>query len=176
MIYFYIYIAIGLVIVCGIYLQHIDAGKEWAQPNRSGVIYLYYFRVIKPIVGICVVVSLWPLLPIVFLWSTFIESYYKEQVEASPPPQPRSREVNKEELIERLTVAEIEMRELVSDPMGAVQNVPFGHCNAPWKIFKATILPEDEVWSFAIQTEVMKKGYAIVRDGVVASHILTEVS
>ena len=45
--------------------------------------------------------------------------------------------VTGDHLLESLTVAEIEARERVSDPLGAVPDLPFGHLNTAWCEFLA---------------------------------------
>lgn len=39
-------------------------------------------------------------------------------------------------LLEELTLAEIELRELVDDPLGAAPKLPFGHLHPHWAAFK----------------------------------------
>jgi hypothetical protein len=45
--------------------------------------------------------------------------------------------VTGDHLLELLTVAEIEARERVFDPLGAVPDLPFGHLNTAWQDFLA---------------------------------------
>ncbi|WVM93015.1 hypothetical protein ULG90_02285 [Halopseudomonas pachastrellae] len=45
--------------------------------------------------------------------------------------------VTEDHLLESLTVAEIEARERVADPLGAVPDLPFGHLNTAWQEFLA---------------------------------------
>lgn len=62
-------------------------------------------------------------------------------------------------LLERLSVQQIELREQVDDPLHAVPPLPFGHLKAPW------FLP----WGARDQ----RRGYALVRAGVVVAWMLT---
>ena len=78
-----------------------------------------------------------------------------------------------------LTLGEIEARERVDDPLGAVPNVPFGHLNAAWRTFLASRASGDELWSFTapwrtwlLQPE-LRSGYALVRNGTPVAHFLT---
>ena len=48
-------------------------------------------------------------------------------------------------LQERLTVMQIEAREVVADPLGAVSDLPFGHLNAAWKTFVEEVGADDEL-------------------------------
>ena len=82
-------------------------------------------------------------------------------------------------LQERLTVPQIEARELVTDPLGAVPNAPFGHLNAAWKNFIEGLDADNDVWSFAASWETpwgrkeIRSGYISVRDGAPGKYFLT---
>ena len=87
--------------------------------------------------------------------------------------------VKRAHLQEPLTVAQIEAREAVEDPLRAVPNVPFGHLNTAWKNFIAGVAADDELWSFTARWEVawagrpIRSGYVVVRGGVPGSCFLT---
>jgi hypothetical protein len=87
--------------------------------------------------------------------------------------------VKRAHLQEPLTVAQIEAREAVEDPLRAVPNVPFGHLNAAWKTFIVGVAADDELWSFTARWEMawagkaIRSGYVIVRGGVPGSYFLT---
>ena len=72
-------------------------------------------------------------------------------------------------MLERLTVEEIESREMVYDPLNAVPNLPFGHLNEVWAQLKAAKQTKDELWSFAAtwlgddDTPELRKGYVLWR-------------
>ena len=78
-----------------------------------------------------------------------------------------------------LTLEEIEAREMVDDPLGAVPHVPFGHLNAAWRTFLESRANGDELWSFTAQWQTwllqpeLRSGYALVRNGTPVAHILT---
>ena len=82
-------------------------------------------------------------------------------------------------LHEALTVPQIEVREVVADPMGAVPTLPFGHLNAAWKTFLEGVRVNDELWSFAAPWQTtwgrkeIRTGYVVLRGGAPASHFLT---
>ena len=82
-------------------------------------------------------------------------------------------------LQERLTVPQIEAREVVTDPLGAFPNLPFGHLNAAWKSFINTAGVGDEIWSFTAPWQTtwgrkeVRAGYVIVRDGAPTANMLT---
>ena len=68
-----------------------------------------------------------------------------------------------------MTVEEIEIAEAVSDPLGAVPPLPFGHLNAAWSRFKSGLVQGDTIWRFAAQwdgewgTPEIREGYVIAR-------------
>ena len=87
--------------------------------------------------------------------------------------------VKSQHLLERLTVDEIEARELVQDPLNAVPKVPFGHLNAVWTQVRSAMQPGDELWSFTATwpgeygSPELRKGYVLWRRGKPVGHVLT---
>lgn len=93
----------------------------------------------------------------------------------APAPKPalcmsRCDKVRTEHLCLPLTQHEIERRELVRDPMGAVPSLPFGHLHFAWQAFVQPMQAQDQLWSFLAPLPhpggaglVMASGYAIVR-------------
>lgn len=92
----------------------------------------------------------------------------KETIEL---PEEREFAVEREHLLELLTAQEIEMREVVTDPLKAVPEVPFGHLNRAWQDFLKGHADGAELWSFSALwqttcgTQGMRRGYAVVQDG-----------
>jgi hypothetical protein len=89
--------------------------------------------------------------------------------------------VQRQHLLERLTVAQIEAREMVEDPLQAVPALPFGHLNAAWCDLVAGLAPGDECWSFSAQWSgdwrgpELRTGYVVWRRRKAVGHILTMV-
>jgi hypothetical protein len=85
-----------------------------------------------------------------------------------------------EHLIERMTREAIEARERVTDPLGAVPEVPFGHLNLLWQAFTDGIEAGDELWRFEArivsdwESVAVHRGYARLRSGQVLRYITTE--
>ncbi len=79
-----------------------------------------------------------------------------------------------EDLRERLTVGEIETREMISDPLSAVPDLPFGHLNVVWRRFLNDHVESDELWSFSTlqESRELRTGYAKVRSGKPISHFV----
>ncbi len=91
----------------------------------------------------------------------------------------RKFKVERAHLQERLTIPQIQARELVADPLGAVPTLPFGHLNVAWQTFVESVGVEDELWSYMAPWQTtwgrkeIRAGYVVVRDGVPASYFLT---
>jgi len=99
------------------------------------------------------------------------------------PEQKREFAVEPQNLEERLSVQDIETREMVTDPLNAAPELPFGHMNAGWKEFLAEHNTNDELWSFSAVWQSdwdlawgfkkLRSGYVIVKDGTPGIYILT---
>lgn len=82
------------------------------------------------------------------------------------------------DLLSRYEVEDVETIETVRDPLCAVPNVPFGHLNPAWMVFRDKISDGDEVWSFYTEwhrpwlNEIVS-GYAIKRGEIVSSYWIT---
>jgi len=83
------------------------------------------------------------------------------------------------DLLERLSISEIERREMVIDPLGAVPNLPFGHLHHVWTKLVEVVGPTDAVWSFSAEwkprwgPEELRAGYVVVRGNSIGAYILT---
>jgi hypothetical protein len=88
--------------------------------------------------------------------------------------------VGRRDLLEQLSISEIESREVVTDPLGAVPDRPFGHLHPAWKKFVEGVRPTDTLWSFSANwktrwgCEELRAGYVIVRDGSIGPYVLTK--
>lgn len=86
-------------------------------------------NVVVPALAAVAVVVVWP----VAVYLKGREVFSKK--ESTGLEQEREFAVECGHLREALTVPQIEAREEVSDPMGAVPDLPFRHLNAAWKSF-----------------------------------------
>lgn len=114
-------------------------------------------------------------------WPRALTVWLRELREArslAPPAPPREFAVQTADLRERLSSADIEAREWVTDPLHAVPNRPFGHLHAAWQAFVAQVQPGDELWSFeTVWTgdfgwRDARAGYVAVRGGRPGAYIL----
>lgn len=98
--------------------------------------------------------------------------------------------VERDELLERLTVQEIEKREVVVDPLEAAPNIPFGHLYSAWREFLDRFPKGAELWSFSswyrpkgAMLDLFRAGYVVVQSGapgknfsIVLNHMTSEES
>ena len=68
-----------------------------------------------------------------------------------------------------MTIEEIESRERISDPLGAVPSLPFGHLNAAWAEFKDNLQTGDELRFFSVPWKEcwnmeLHEGYVVLRE------------
>ncbi|HMM54213.1 MAG TPA: hypothetical protein PKC23_04235 [Candidatus Desulfobacillus sp.] len=125
-----------------------------------------------PLPALALVAVFWPVVVIVWLSERLGEWRAARQEERS-----RFR-VEPRHLVERLRREEIEARERVIDPLGAVPALPFGHLNAAWRAFLASCPEGGELWSFSASWRnplgrlEMREGYAVARKGVPLAHFL----
>jgi hypothetical protein len=135
----------------------------------------YRFRelVLAPILTVLSMVLLWPL-----AWKLSVGYWLQAR------RQERDRlasifKVQPQHRTERLTIEQIEVRELVEDPLRAVPSLPFGHLHPQWAELKASLQPGDELWAFAtpwpgdLGLTLELAGYVRSRRRKPLAHILT---
>ncbi len=82
-------------------------------------------------------------------------------------------------LKELTSIEEVEQRERVFDPLGAVHDLPFGHLHGAWQQMVSQLEETDTIWTFeAIWTpwfcgKELMVGYAVKRGEGVGPHLLT---
>lgn len=86
--------------------------------------------------------------------------------------------LNDFELTRQVSIEEVERINLIQDPMEAVPNIPFGHCNARWVVFKDSLQNNETLWEFESTRSELKGvqamwGYAVKRDGRVDRFMTT---
>lgn len=174
MIYLIWYLIVGAVILISITGFHTLTSTKKAE--RPLIVSKYYdtwwYQLLSSLLLIVVFVFLfipcWPILLYIKIKGTYF----------APPPAPTFA-ITSPDLIELFTVEAIEQREMVSDPLNAVPNVPFGHLNQAWKDFIAELGTGDQLWSFSSTWDLsfggqeLKKGYVIVTHGSIGRYFLT---
>jgi hypothetical protein len=130
-------------------------------------------KLVIPALTCGLVVVLWPLA--IFLKCRVLF----EARRPAPTVEEKPFEVSRSDLQTMLSVAEIEARERVFDPMQAVPDLAFGHLHEAWQGFKHGLQPGDEIWSFSARwttwsgRDELPEGYAIVKATGMGSHFLT---
>lgn len=115
---------------------------------------------------------LWPVLLIMFFYEKCFPTPAVDLTE-------KKFEVVLENLLQQMSIEEIEQRERVFDPLGAVPDLPFGHLNGAWTRFKAELQDGDLIWSFSAKWTSdwgwsdIRDGYVILRADTIVQHFLT---
>ena len=183
MIYLYWWIAIGIVILIVVLGPHLLTKKkesdslrdllDAANPERTKLSYRLLNNIVAPALGSVLIVVAWPV------------AIYMKAKELFPGRNgavgdtEREFAVESKHLRERLSVQELEQREIVDDPLKAVPSIPFGHLHQAWAMFLADLTEEAEVWSFDAQWEnrwgqkEIRKGYVAMHDGSPGNYITT---
>jgi len=153
-------------------------------------------NVVAPVLGTSLIFAVWP-----FVVYLVVNEWFKNkdadgmgedpevtfqrwlQQSKSLPPAEIKKEpefaVQRQHLLEHLTVPEVERRELVFDPLHAVPDRPFGHLNAAWQEFLKGKADGAELWSFSAPWQTtwgrkeQRRGYVVVQDDVPGAYFLT---
>lgn len=183
MIYLYWYLGIGAAVLAVVFGAHRLTKKDEPEslhdlldavnPDRKKLSYRILNNVVAPVLAAVAVVVVWP----AALYMKGKEIFGKRS-ESAPDDEPEFA-VERSHLQERLIDLQIEAREMVTDPLGAVPDLPFGHLNAAWKTFAEGVGADDELWSFTAPWQTtwgrreVRSGYVVVRGGVPAAHFLS---
>jgi len=86
--------------------------------------------------------------------------------------------MNKEWLKRKVTIAQAEADNLVTDRRLGPEPVPFGFCNSKWKAMIAEMEPGDELWEYSFVAGPLcgAGGFATVRNGEIIASMRTWVS
>jgi hypothetical protein len=146
---------------------------ESRDPRTQTLWYRIRARVLAPVLAAIAMVLLWPGVP----WMKFRQ--WQRDQEMARWRAAQVFKVRREYLLEKLSVQEIEAREVVQDPLGAVPTLPFGHLSGVWAELIAQLQSRDELWSFSAQWHDrwgrpdLRTGYVAWRRGKPMGHILT---
>lgn len=124
--------------------------------------------------AVCAIAAVWPIALVLQLKD--IAAHV-----ANPPARFKKFKVSRKHLVKQLSVQDVEILEIVEDPLGCVPSVPFGFLNHAWTQFLTDLSPMDTLWAFSareicgFQIE-QREGYAIVRFGWIKRILLTSRS
>lgn len=129
-----------------------------SKPTTLGDKFLEW--VLAPFVAITLVILGWPFL---------IYFEIKGRLYPTPPYVEKVFQVEREHLGTPVDISDIEAKEKVIDPLGAVPDLPFGHLNTAWREFTAQMADGDRLWTFSAKWQSdwgnpeLRDGYVIVK-------------
>ncbi len=178
------YFGIGAAVFLGYYLYN---ERPWKNDKkyRSKILELVRYPNGKPLrekllgpvvfaIAVLLALILWPVFAVIEMKNK-IQEKRMEAISNEP-----NFSANKGNLKKLMDICEIETEELVSDPLNAAPNLPFGHLNGAWEAFKGKCIEGDEIWSFstdmvaeselrAVRWGQLAEGYALLRKGKVVA-------
>lgn len=167
MIYLYWYLGIGVVVlVIVLTTHHLTKDKAWEllrkrivslSPHRRKIAYSIRNDIIPTALTVPAIVLAWPIAAYVTAKKLFMT------FRSADKPEERQFLVNPQALGERLSVQEIETREILFDPLDGVSALPFGHLNHVWQDVLKKRADGDELWSF---TAIWQPGWAVNNFGL----------
>ena len=184
MIYLYWYLAFGAVVFVVVLGAHLLTKRKESDslrdildamaPDREKLSYRILHKFVVPLLACLAVVVGWP----VAIFMKVKDMLGMNSYSGASAGEHREFSVGRDDLQERLSVEEIEARERVIDPLGAVPALPFGHLNSAWKTFLEGMGPDGAVWSFSANWtrwghKELRGGYVIVRGDIIGAHFQT---
>lgn len=184
MIYLYWYLGFGAVVFVLVLGAHLLTKRKESDslrdildaldPDREKLSYRILHKFVVPLLACVAVVVGWP----VAIFMKVKDMLGMDSYSGASAGEQREFSVGRDDLQERLSVEEIETRERVNDPLGAVPALPFGHLNSGWKAFLDGMSPDDAIWSFSASwttwgRKEIREGYVIVRGETVGAHFQT---
>ena len=186
MTYLYVYFGVGLIVLTTVFAHHrLTLNKDSnsksfneildaTNPDRNKLSYKILNNYVAPTIGSILVVIAWPIVPIM-KYKDFRE---KKKLE-------RRREnaifrIKDLDLLNVMTLQQVESKEIIIDPLGAVPKTPFGHFHIAWEKFKKEIEPNCEVMNFSTiwtnewDQKKIVSGYVIVKSGKIGKHFITK--
>lgn len=176
MIYLYAWLAVGaVVLVVMLGIQRWDERKS-AHPSQAAP------RVRKPWRERWVEDGLaraLAMLLVIVVWPLGLYMKLEDSLRTSRNNQDQRFAVLRSHLQARLSVAEIERRERVTDPHHAAPDLPFGHLYPAWQELLAHRPEGSELWLFSAQWKTSfglkerREGYVVVDQGVPGAYLMT---
>lgn len=139
--------------------------------------------VLIPLAIVFFFIPLWPLILSIefdFPWHKF--KFWTNKAARSVPwtltDEEAEFKVTKADLLQKMSLADIEANERVFDPLQAVPDLPFGHLNKVWQTYVIGLEPESELWSFRGRWKTQywdwqMQGYVAIQGEEIGKHFLT---
>ena len=181
-----VYFSIGVAVFLSVFVSHhlttrkaeVDQGTEFAamfNPKPVGLRGVFLDSVLGPLLAAMLVCAIWPYA----IWLKIEEKWFPAAPFPDPPAEGKPFSVSRGDLLEHLSFDEIEAAAFVTDPLGAVPDLPFGHLHGAWKRLKETSVSGDEIWTFSAPLvrwgcKYVCTGYAIVHVGEIGAFWVTD--
>lgn len=190
MTYLYVYLAIGVVTLIVVLASHLLTKStevdELANlllevdPDRKKWWWKLLHNFVAPLLAGVFIVIVWPA-AFIMKAKDLMKARGLVQVADAEDVEPKQKEftVDREALIKRLSLGEVEVAETISDPLDGAPKLPFGHLNKAWNEYSAQ-LNGGELWRFSAQwtsdwgRREKREGYVIVRGEEIGPYFLTK--
>ena len=184
MIYLYWYLGVGATVFVIVFVAHWLTKKNDSKslsdilaamdPDREKLSFRILHNFVVPLLAGVAVVVVWP----IAIFMKVKDMLGMNSYSGASVGEQREFSVSSDDLQGRLSIEDIEARECVIDPLGAVPELPFGHLHSAWMAFLEGMSSDDALWSFSANwttwgRKEIREGYVIVRGDIVVSHLQT---
>lgn len=141
-----------------------DSLTDALYPERRTAWYRFRERVLLPLLILPLMGLAWPIILAVLGIDALQNRRHRGPAAAEEAP-----EVTAADLLESIEVDAAEAGAYITDPLGAVPQVPFGHLNAAWQAFLTKRQPDEALWRYqshharSWSGPELRRGYAWVR-------------
>jgi len=155
-VYAAIYLGVGFVVCLVVVAAHLIGRRKKPKfvrdmmnavnPRREALLYRMLEDVVVPTLAFFLVGLVWPVVFVLKIRDSLKKKALAAQAE--PEAEPPGFALNDSELLRQVTIDEVERTNLIQDPLEAVPNIPFGHCNARWVLFRDSLQANETLWEF----------------------------
>lgn len=185
------YVMIGVAVVTVLFLRahhsRADVEQDLVEHLRGRAPHASWAgvvleKILVPVLGSAVLTLLWPATLVLYRWSrrnAVTASSLRGSLGSTGLPKRPQFSVRPEDLLERLSLSEIEARERVMDPLNAVPDVPFGHLHDAWTQFLQEYPDTKEFCSFSAcwtkgwGPDELRAGYVILIEQAPGPYFMT---
>jgi len=149
MIWLWLYLLIGFILCSGLLIQQRKNSKSALSqalemmngPQNGSDQFLE--KIVAPVLASILLVLAWPVA------MAFIYKGKRDEKREAQRQREAEFRVRSKDLRTQTTLEEVESAHFVSDPLGAVPDLPFGHLHVVWADFLARQPVDAELWHFA---------------------------